>query len=90
MDEVEIPTTAKKKVRFTNLYILLTNTVVEDSILPEKWPCKEDKIILVILMRTSFYGMTISAMNKQIRWSANTGPQNQQQGFFLFSIILFI
>ena len=36
----EIPATANKKLRLTNIYIPLTNTVVEDSISPEKWPCK--------------------------------------------------
>ena len=43
---IEILATAKKKIRLTNLYIPPTNTVVEDSISPEKWPCKEGDIIL--------------------------------------------
>ena len=43
---IEIPTTAKKKIRLTNLYIPPTNTVVEDSISPENWSCKEGDIIL--------------------------------------------
>ena len=33
---IEIPTTAKKKIRLTNIYIPPTNTVVKDSISPEK------------------------------------------------------
>ena len=43
---IEIPTTVKKKIRLTNIYIPPSNTVVEDSISPEKWPCKEGDIIL--------------------------------------------
>ena len=42
----KILTTAKKKIPLTNIYIPPTNTVVEDSISPEKWPCKEGDIIL--------------------------------------------
>ena len=37
---IEIPAPANKKLRLTNIYIPLTNTVVEDLISPEKWPCK--------------------------------------------------